>query len=337
MPERMKQTERNSEMEQRIEARIADAASIAIVGHVHPDGDCLGSCLGMYHYLRGRYPEKTIQVYLEPFPKRLGILPGADRISHDFTDGKTYSLCLCMDTADRERLGGASVYLDRADHSICMDHHITNTRFAEENLVEPWASSASEVAASRMDLTEISRETAECLYLGIVHDTGVFRHSNTGERTMRIAGALVAKGIPFSQIIERTFYEKSLAQNRVIGYSLMNARLYCGGKMIGCALSESKIRQCGATPMDMDGIIDLMRETENVETAVLLYETEPGNWKISMRSNEIVDVSRIAQHFGGGGHVRAAGGRSTSGPDQTLEEIAAEVNQQLQEAEQSGS
>lgn len=329
----MPRTERTGEMEHKIEEMTAAAGSIVIVGHVHPDGDCIGSCLGMYHYLKGKYPEKTIQVYLQPFPGRLNILPGADRISHDFGDGRTYDLCISMDAADRERLGSGSVYLDRAAHSLCIDHHITNPGFAEVNIIEPWASSASEVAAARMDLTKISREAAECLYLGIVHDTGVFRHSNTGERTMRIAGALAATGIPFTRIIEHTYYQKSLAQNRMLGFSLMHAQLYCGGRMIGSVLSTEVMKQLGGTALDTDGIIDLLRETENIEVAVLLYETEPGQWKISMRSNEIVDVSRIAGHYGGGGHVRAAGGRSADTPEKTLEMISAEVQEQLREAE----
>lgn len=314
----------------RIDALLGDAEDILILGHVHPDGDCVGSCLGLWNYLKDRYPDRHAEVVLEPFSPSFLFLRGAEEISHVFPQNRHARLCICMDASDIPRLGEGAALLEQADRSVCIDHHITNTGFAEENIVRADASSASEVLMDLMDPDAISRETAECLYLGIVHDTGVFKHSNTSEQTMRMAGALLSKGVSSSRIIDDTFYRKTFAQNRVLGKALLQAELLAGGKVIASILTEEEMKSCGADKGDMDGIIDQLRVTEGVEMAVLLYETEPGSFKISLRSNELVDVSRIAARWEGGGHVRAAGGRTGKDPRETVAELAALAEEQME-------
>lgn len=127
-----------------LEQALEGTKSVAILGHVRPDGDCLGSTLGLYNYLLASYPDIQAAVYLEEASSKFAYLKGYDEIHHE-TDDKEYELCICLDSSDEERLGDFNVYLKRAKKSLCIDHHVTNTRYCQVNLVAADASSASEV------------------------------------------------------------------------------------------------------------------------------------------------------------------------------------------------
>ena len=173
--------------------RIEEAHTIAIGGHVRPDGDCTGSCMGMYNYLRENYPEKTVDVYLEEIPEAYKFLQGTKKIQHEIPGNKSYDLFLCLDCGDQGRLGFSAPLFEQAAHTFCIDHHISNQSFAEENHIKPEASSTSELVYHLLNEDKISVSTAEALYLGIVHDTGVFQYSCTAPSTMRAAARLMEK------------------------------------------------------------------------------------------------------------------------------------------------
>lgn len=314
-----------------IEEWVEGAATAVILGHTHPDGDCVGSCLGLRSYLRAVKPELRVQVYLEPFAEEFHFLAGADTVSADFHEKKRFDICFALDCSDRERLGDAAGYLDAAERTVCLDHHITNEGFADVNVICSQASSTSEVLAELMEPARIDRATAECLYLGIVHDTGVFKHSNTSEKTMRIAGALLSKGVSSSHIIDDTFYRKTFGQNRILGCALLAAELRLEGRLIASCVTGEDLARCGVTNRDLDGIIDQLRVTEGVEVAVFLYEAGPGMFKVSLRSNDLTDVSRIARSFGGGGHVKAAGCTVSGTREEILERVTALAAEQLRQ------
>lgn len=120
---------------------VEEAKTIAVLGHIRPDGDCIGSCLAVCNYLKEQYPEKNVQVYLEKPPVKFSYLDYFDQISQNPAEDVIYDLCICLDSADKERLGAFVRYLDTAAHSICLDHHITNRGYCEENVVLPDASS----------------------------------------------------------------------------------------------------------------------------------------------------------------------------------------------------
>ena len=198
-------------MQERKLMELAEAAgTIAIVGHVRPDGDCVGSCLAVCNYITEQYPEKTVDVYLETPPVKFSYLKQFERICSDPETGKQYDLCICLDSGDRERLGKNVVYLDTAKTSICIDHHITNQGYGAANFVKADASATCELLYDFLDEEKISKEVAECIYTGILHDTNVFKNSNTTERTMQVAGAMMAKGINFSRIIRITAIRTSI-------------------------------------------------------------------------------------------------------------------------------
>lgn len=289
-----------------LEQMLEQTGSVVILGHVRPDGDCLGSTLGLYHYIQTNYPAIRAAVYLEESSPKFGYLAGYDAILHE-TDEERYELCICLDCGDEERLGSFDVFLANASKSLCLDHHITNTRFCEVNLVSENASSTCEVLFEQLDEEKIDKAAAECLYTGLIHDTGVFKYSCTSARTMEIAGKLMAKGIDFGSIIDNSFYKKTYVQNQILGRALLESITFLDGKCIFSALRQSEMEFYGVNGKDMDGIIDQLRLTEGVEVAIFMYQTGPQEFKVSLRSQNAVDVSRIASYFGGGGHVRAAG------------------------------
>ena len=174
---------------------------------------------------------------------------------------------------------------------------MSNKGFAEKNIIQADASSASELLYTLLEKDKISVGTAEALYTGIAHDTGVFQYSCTTPATMRIAAELMEKGIDFSSIVDKSFYEKSYVQNQVLGRCLTESIMVLDGK---CIIGSVKKK-------DLDGIVQQLRVTRGVEVALFLYEAKTQEFKVSLRSNGNVDVNKIASYFGGGGHVKAAG------------------------------
>lgn len=317
----------------RLTEMIQDAATIVILGHVRPDGDCVGSCLAVCNYVREQYPEKTVNVYLEKPPVKFSYLNGFDEISQDAASGSTYDLCICLDSGDKARLGDFAVYLDTAAKSICLDHHITNAGYAQENFVLAGVSSTCEVLCGFLDLEKISRVTAECIYTGIIHDTNVFKNSNTTAKTMEMAGAMMGKGIDFARIIDDSFYRKTYIQNQILGRALLESVTFQGGKCIFSVVRRKDMEFYGVESSDLDGIVDQLRITEGVEVAIFLYETENHVYKVSMRSNNIVDVSKVAAYFGGGGHIRAAGCTMSGSVHDVINNLSGHIEKQMKEYE----
>ncbi|MEI3526130.1 MAG: bifunctional oligoribonuclease/PAP phosphatase NrnA [Eubacteriales bacterium] len=291
----------------RLKNELANVKTVAISGHIRPDGDCIGSCLGVWNYIQDNYPDIQADVYLEQIVPKFRFLKGADLVKTDCSEERNYDLFISLDASDRERLGEAVKYLDTAKRSVCVDHHITNPGFADENWIVADASSASELAWEIMEEEKISKHTAEALYMGIAHDTGVFQYSNTSPKTMQIAGSLIAKGINFSQIVDNTFYKKTYIQNQILGRALVESILLLDGRIIVGRVRQKDMEFYGAIPADLDGIVSQLRVTDGVEVAIFLYETGNHQYKVSLRSNGPVDVSAVCAYFGGGGHVKAAG------------------------------
>ena len=317
----------------KLENELKQVKSVVIAGHVRPDGDCVGSCLAVYGYIRENFPEIETDVYLETANPVFDFLRGAKEIETDYSKDKQYELFISLDVSDLERLGEAQKYFEQARRTICIDHHITNRGFAEENWVEPKASSTSELVFEAMEEDRISKETAEAIYTGIIHDTGIFQYSNTSPRTMEIAGKLMAKGIEFSRIIDETFYQKTYVQNQVLGRALMESILLLDGKIIMGRMRQKDMEFYGVTHKDLEGIVNQLRVTKGVEVAIFLHEVGNQEYKASLRSNGIVDVSQVCAYFGGGGHVKAAGCTMHGTLHDVVNNLTLHIERQLSDAE----
>ena len=308
---------------------VKSAESIAIGGHVRPDGDCVGSCLGVYLYLKKHFPDKQIHVYLESIPEVFQFLKGSEDILHEIPEDKIYDLFILLDCGDAQRLGFSAPLYENAKTSFCIDHHVSNQAFATKNYIEPEASSTCELVYHLLGSDQISEEIAECLYVGIVHDTGVFRHSCTHPSTMCVAADLMEKGIDFTKIITETFDEKTFAQNQIMGYALVNAIQFLEGRGVASYVDLEKMAEYRVETKQLDGIVNQLKLTKGADLAVFMYELEKGFYKVSLRSTEAVDVSRLSQIFGGGGHARAAGFSISGTFAEILEKVKAAALEQL--------
>lgn len=286
--------------------QILKAERIAITGHIHPDGDCIGSCLALKQYILDNYSGKKVDVYLEPISSKFYFLSHAKEIITKSRDEDAYDLFFVLDCGAEDRYEPFAAMVHNAKTLIGIDHHISNDGFGDFYEIDPEASATCEVLCQIFEEDKISKECAQCLYTGIVHDTGVFKHSNTTRKTMEYAGMLIEKGVSSTKIIDETFYQKTYAQNQLLGKALIKSQLYAEKQIIFSYLSEEDFEEFHASTSDSDGIIDQLRITKGVEAAVFLYPIEDG-YKVSMRSNEKVNVSEIAKSYDGGGHIRAAG------------------------------
>lgn len=308
---------------------LSNAQTIAIGGHVRPDGDCVGSCMGMYLYLKKMFPEKQVDVYLKDIPEALKVLEGMDAIRGQIPENMSYDLFICQDCGDKGRLDFSAPLYDSAKHTFCIDHHISNEHFAEFNYIIPEASSTSELVYNLLEKEEITEEIAKALYLGLVHDTGVFQYSCATPSTFRAAAELLEKGVDAPNLIQKTYYEKSFVQNKMLGFALMNAEMHLDNQCIATHMSLCDMEKYNATARDLDGIVSQLRNTAGVEVSVFLYEMEPGLYKVSLRAGDIVDVSKIAQMYGGGGHKKAAGCAMSGTPEKILDELKTHLELQL--------
>lgn len=319
---------------------LKDAKRIGITGHIRPDGDCVGSNVGLYEYLMENYNKdgsKVIDMYLEDVPEEFKFLVGVDKVQQDYPDAKPYDLFFALDCGSLDRLGQAQKYAMEAKKVINIDHHISNTGFADTTIILPDASSTCEVLFGLFDEELIPTSAAVALYLGIVHDTGVFKHSNTSEKTMRIAGKLISLGAQPSKIIDETFYQKTYIQNQILGRCLLESMLVLDGKIIIGSISKKEQDFYGVVPSDLDGIIDQLRVTKGVEVAIFVREEGTQEYKVSMRSNGIVDVSKIAVFFGGGGHVKAAGCNMKGSYHDVLNNLTIGIEHQLKKSSEKVS
>ena len=313
----------------RIDELLGSAKTIGIAGHVGPDGDCVGSCMGLYLYLKKNRPELSVDIYLESVKDVFMYIDSVDEVKFTSGEKKSHDCMVILDVSSPDRIGVAGDLVTMAKRTVCIDHHITNPGFADENVIEAEASSASEVLYGLLDPQKVDKNCAEALYTGIVHDSGVFQYSNTSAKTLHTAADLIAKGIDFPSIIDHSFYEKTYAQNRILGKVLDGAKLYADGAVIvGVALPED-METYGVTKQDMDGIVSQLRLTRDVQAAIFLYPAEDGAFKVSLRANGEMRVSDVAAAFGGGGHVKAAGCTMTGTPEEITDRLLAECKKQL--------
>ena len=301
---------------------------LAITGHVRPDGDCVGSCMALYTYLVENYPEIETHVYLETTTIEFNHIANLNCIEKDIND-TDFDLFIAIDLSDLDRMAVTKEAFVKTHNTLCIDHHISNTKFAKVNYVIPNASSACEVLFDMLEEDKVSKDTATALYTGIIHDTGVFKYESTTEHTMNIAGKLMSLGIDYPSIIDESFYQKTYIQNQILGRALLESILILNGKCIFSAISKSDMVFYGVSANEMGGIVEQLRLTAGVECAIFLYEIDNMEYKVSLRSKTHIDCNAVAGYFGGGGHIRAAGCAMKGTMHDVVNNISKHIEQQL--------
>lgn len=276
--------------------------NILILTHRNPDGDTIGSGFALLHALKKL--GKTVKVVCtDPFPEKYGYIAH----SNDDDVGEN-PYVVAVDVADMELIGAQ--YRAKYEHGVnlCIDHHISNKEFAE-NLCLRSCSATCEIIYDVINAmgVEIDKSVADSLYTGIATDTGCFLFSSVTARTHIIAADLIEHGADFFEINRIMFETKSLGYFKLEAAALNTVEMHCGGKCAFMTVTMDMQKQAGTKDGDFDGIAGLPRKIEGVLVAVTFRETKDGNFKVSVRSHEPVNSSKICMNFGGGGHSRAAG------------------------------
>lgn len=306
-----------------------NAKTIGISGHVRPDGDCVGSCMGLYLYLKKTMPDAQIDVFLEKPAEIFSCIEGVEQINTEFVSDKQYDVFFALD-CEKARLGEAEKFFDNAKKTINVDHHVSNPGSGSLNYIVPTASSASELVYDLLEKDKLDEAIAKAIYIGIIHDTGVFQYSNTAPKTLQVAAELIKYGFDFSKLIEETFYQKTYVQNQILGRALLESILFMDGHCIVSSVDKRTMDFYSVTSKDLDGIVNQLRNTTGVDCAVFMYEMGVLEYKVSLRSNEKVNVAKVAEYFGGGGHVRAAGCTMKGTFHDVINNLSLHIEEQLE-------
>ncbi|KUO71195.1 MAG: hypothetical protein APF77_05940 [Clostridia bacterium BRH_c25] len=290
----------------KIISKIKESNKIAIMSHIMPDGDNVGSSLALYNALRKS--GKDVRLILDDdIPKVYRFLKSSDKAERP-GQFESFDVVIALDCGDAERLGKSRLYLDN-NFVINIDHHISNDEFGNLNMVDTNASATGEIIYHIIKILgiDMDKEISECLYTAIVTDTGQFQYSNTTSITHQIAGDLINSGVNVSLMFER-IYQNSSKEKIVLMKTALNSLEFYNNDSISCVnLTLEQMKNSNAMEEDSDGIINLARDIEGVEVAIFLKELQTGKIKVGLRSKKVVDVAAVAGRFGGGGHVRAAG------------------------------
>ena len=286
---------------------LRQAQRILLIAHVSPDGDTLGSAfaLRLAFLSLGKAADVVCQ---DPLPGLYRRLTGAQALRLPDQAADAYDLALAVDVSDAARMGACAPLFEGARQRMVVDHHGTNTRFGQENWVEPDAAATGVLALELIHAlgVPLTREMAHCLYVALSTDTGHFQYASTNAQAMRAAAECVERGIDVAGITERLYRERPRAKTELIARALGTLTFLKGGALAYMTLYGADFERCGASDDMSEGIISYAIETQGVQIAFLAREKEDGI-KFSLRGKPSYDVAQICTRFGGGGHVSAAG------------------------------
>lgn len=319
-------TEKNDSLE-KIREIISQHQNIVLCGHTNPDGDAIGACLALAASLHKG--GKTVQVLLEPYGKKYDMIPNRELIVTKDALNKV-ELFIALDCGDIGRLQGMEDVFQGAKHTVNIDHHVSNSYFGEYNYVEEEASSTSEIVFKLLKgCFPMDGEIALALYAGLIYDTGGFRHTSTTPFTMQAAGELMAYDIPFTKIYNAFFDSRNFSEMKIMGRAFDKAELCFDDKVIYSCITMKDIEDCKGSNKELDAIINYLKGVNDTKIACFLYEKNALDVKASFRGNDGYDVCALAQKFGGGGHVKAAGCTIAAPIAKAKEMIFAEIEKML--------
>ena len=312
-----------------IKEEIYKAKSIIILTHEMPDGDAIGSSLAMYNGLK--LLGKDVEIVMSNNSKVFDFLLGADEIK--LQGSKTiYDLAIALDCGDIKRLNGYTEYFQNANSSIEIDHHEINTMFAEYNFVNPTAPACAQILITVLEELgiEITKEIGTCLLTGIITDTGGFKYPGVSAETFEFVAELLNKGVNVSNIYKRVLQVISKNKFELRKLAMNRLEFLENGKIAFTYISREDEEKINAESDAHEGIVEMGRDVEGVEVSIFLRENaEKDGYKISLRSNEYVNVADICLMFNGGGHIRAAGGNIKLPLEEAKKRIVEECKKHL--------
>ncbi|MGB5867734.1 MAG: bifunctional oligoribonuclease/PAP phosphatase NrnA [Arcobacteraceae bacterium] len=294
---------KNSELLKQMYQEIQNAHYILLVTHKNPDADTLSSALSLSNFLyENRFKHKVFNIS-DLLPRRLDFLNKFDKITNEIP--KFYDLVIYLDCADMYRVGKE---FDHEIKSISIDHHQSNTNFADINIVDDTKGSTAELLYSFYEVNNlnISKHNAECLYVGIYDDSIAFTTPRTNEETFRVITTLMKAKIDVSHISQKLLKRESLARFRMIPRIMNSLELHKEGKLATVCVQQEWIKETGVLVHECDDIVDMVLNIGIVEV-VAYFRVIDNKVRVSLRSKNDIDVSVIASQFNGGGHKNAAG------------------------------
>ncbi|MBW6484929.1 MAG: bifunctional oligoribonuclease/PAP phosphatase NrnA [Syntrophobacterales bacterium] len=315
-------------MLQQIGELIRQHQTFLIAAHERPDGDAVGSTLGLYNMLRGMGKDAVVYNQ-DSTPENFLFLPGSDLITRDLPPVENFEVAVILDCGELERIGKEAAQIAKITRLVNIDHHVANGGFCDACLLDADASSTGELIfrlARHLEFP-LTSEIATCLYTAIVTDTGGFRYGNTRRDALLAAAELVEKGANPQWISENVYESDHPGRIRLLAMVLPTLTLEEEGRVGSLVVTQKALAEAGALPDHAEGFVDFPRSIRGVEISLLYSELVDGRFKISLRSKGKANVERVARFFGGGGHVNAAGFRISG----ELSEIRRRVSEAIRD------
>lgn len=300
-----------------IKKRILETGDISLVSHINPDGDNIGSLLGLGGALRKMGKDVNL-LKVDEVPKNLLFLPNIEKIK---PMEKKPDLLFVLDSSDEGRLGDANEEILKANFIINIDHHKSNTFFGNINVVDPSMSSTGEMVYDLIEFlgVELDNEIATPIYTAISSDTGSFKYESTSPATLRKAAKLLEFVDNKVEITKNLYQSRTKIQTEIIKIVLNSLESFEELSLIVGKISSNDLKKLRAQADDTEGVVPFINEIEGYDVAIFLKEKEEGIVRVSARSKEICDVSKLCEKFDGGGHKRAAGATIEGSLDEALE------------------
>lgn len=307
---------------------IKKAETIVVLAHENPDGDAIGSVLAMGLALKslGKNPDMIIR----EFPRTFNFLPGANEVKQN-SDVQKYDLAISLDCADLRRLVGKE-YFEEARKTIVIDHHGTNSMYADINFVNPVSPACCEILAGMFTYfdIDINQDIGSCILTGIITDTGGFKYQGVTAETFEFTAELLRKGVNVSEIYKKALETRTRANFELLKRTLDRMEILEDGKVTFTYMTSKDKEELNVQPGDDEGLVEIGRDVEGVEVSIFIKQRDNENkYKVSMRSNDYVNVSDICYIFGGGGHPKAAGCLIQGDIQQVKDKILKEVRRCL--------
>jgi bifunctional oligoribonuclease and PAP phosphatase NrnA len=307
-------------------AAIRGASEVALACHVSPDGDALGSMLGLFHVLRNA-ERNVVASFPTPFvvAPHYRELPGLELLTKPEDFPTAPDVMVTFDCGSRARLGDLEPAAAAARELVVLDHHISNDRYGTINVIEPDAAASGWVVQRLVDALglPLDRDAAVCLYAAIVCDTGRFQYDTTTPEVFDLARRLTEFDVPVARLSRALFEEHRFAYLQLLGEALAEAELVREQRFVWTAVTQDMLARHDVTIEEVEGLIDILRRTSEAEVTCVLKEEDDGTVRVSLRSLGEVDVRRIAEHHGGGGHRYAAGFTSSADVATTVARVRA--------------
>jgi bifunctional oligoribonuclease and PAP phosphatase NrnA len=301
---------------------LNDAEQVALVCHVNPDADAMGSMLGLACYLAGRGTKvmATSPNRLDDLPRWVEVLPGREHLVPPGDLPKAPPVVVTLDAADVGRLDGLAHLVTRAGTVICIDHHRTNPGFGTVNLIDPAASATAELVYRLIEHMGggFGPDVAACLYAGLVTDTGRFQFESTSPEVLRIAADLRERAFDHARLAQALYADGSVAYLRLLGTVLDRVELVPEANLVWTHVTRKDLTASDVPIQETDDLIDIIRTAREADVAAVIKEQRDGGWKVSLRSRGDTDVAAVAEAFGGGGHRLAAGYTSKASLEESV-------------------